>query len=77
LAESEAESVRPSVDVYWVGPENADDDVAERLGLSPGAKVLVRRRRYLSDDQPTESATSFIPWALAEGTAMTGRANWN
>ena len=42
-SESEAESVRPSVDVYKVGPEKADDDVAERLGLSPGAKVLVRR----------------------------------
>jgi GntR family transcriptional regulator len=71
LAESEAESVTPTVDVYEVGPDRADADVAERLRLRRGAKVLVRRRRYLSDGQPTELATSFIPWALAEGTAMT------
>lgn len=71
LVESEAESVRPSVDVYKVGPETADNDVAERLGLRKGAKVLVRRRRYLSDDQPTELASSFFPWSLADGTPMT------
>jgi GntR family transcriptional regulator len=71
LVESEAESVSPSVDVYKVGPEKATDDVAHRLGVRRGSKVLVRRRRYLSDDTPTELATSFIPWALADGTAMT------
>ena len=31
----------------------------------------VRRRRYSSDGQPTELATSYIPWSLASDTAMT------
>jgi GntR family transcriptional regulator len=32
--------------------------------------VLVRRRRYLSDDQPTEFAVSYTPWELTKGTPM-------
>lgn len=70
LAEAEAESVKPSVDVYYVGPDKASADVAERLGVRMGAKVLARRRRYLSDGRPTELATSYIPWDLADGTPM-------
>lgn len=71
IAESEAEQVTPSVEVYYVGPERATADVAQRLGLKTGTKVLARKRRYLSDDRPTELADSFIPWDLAEGTPMT------
>jgi GntR family transcriptional regulator len=70
LVEAEAEGVTPDVEVYYVGPENATSEVAERLGVKPGVKLLARKRRYLSDGRPTELAESFIPWALAEGTAM-------
>jgi GntR family transcriptional regulator len=70
LAESEAEEVKPSVEVFFVGPGKADAITAKRLSLRAGSKVLVRRRRYLSDDHATELATSFIPWELAKGTAM-------
>jgi GntR family transcriptional regulator len=56
--------------VYYVGPGEAKEGIAERLGLPVGAQVLVRSRRYLSDGRPTELATSYIPWELAEGTAM-------
>ena len=35
-----------------------------------GEQVLARSRRYLSDDQPTELATSYVPWDLAVGTQM-------
>src|SRR5690625_7545344 len=52
LAEAETESVQPGVDVYFVGPDTASDDIAERLGTRRGSKVLVRRRRYLSDGRP-------------------------
>ena len=62
---------KPAVDVFFVGPEKSDSVVAGLLGLRAGAKVLVRRRRYLADDVPTELATSYIPWSLAEGTQMT------
>jgi GntR family transcriptional regulator len=35
-----------------------------------GARVLVRRRRYLSEGQPTELATSYIPWTLAKSRSQ-------
>jgi GntR family transcriptional regulator len=71
LAEAEQEDSRPRVDVFFVGPEKAPAQVAHRLSVRTGSRVLARRRRYLSDDQPTELATSYIPWDLASGTAMT------
>lgn len=70
LAEAEAENATPGVDVWYVGPENVPARIAVKLGVPDGAKVLARRRRYLSDGRPTELATSYIPWELAEGTAM-------
>lgn len=70
LAESETEDVKPSVEVLFVGPEKAHATIAKRLNMRTGSKVLVRRRRYLSDDHPTELATSYIPWELAKGTPM-------
>jgi GntR family transcriptional regulator len=71
IAEMEGEGRSPQVEVLEVGPAEAPDDVAERLGLDADRKVLIRRRRYLADGQPMEFATSFIPWVMAEGTAMT------
>jgi GntR family transcriptional regulator len=70
LAESETEGVRPDVEVYYVGPGEAPVGIAERLGVRKGTRVLVRRRRYLSDGQPTELATSYVPWSLAKGTPI-------
>lgn len=70
LAEAEQEQARPSVDVFFVGPEKAPADAAERLAVKTGARVLVRRRRYSSDGEPTELATSYLPWDLAAGTPM-------
>lgn len=71
LVEAEAEQLRPDVDVYFVGPDKPPGDVARLLSIRAGSKVLVRRRRYSSDGQPTELATSYIPWAIASGTEMT------
>lgn len=70
LAEMDTEGRTPEVEVLEVGPQQAPDDAAERLGLPKDGKVLVRRRRYLADGQPMELATSFIPWDLAKGTQM-------
>jgi GntR family transcriptional regulator len=66
----EMEGRRPEVEVLAVGPTEAPVEIAERLGVEPGGKVLRRHRRYLDGGQPMEVATSFIPWDLAEGTAM-------
>jgi GntR family transcriptional regulator len=70
LAEMEEEGRRPEVQVLSVEPVPAAADVANRLGLREGDRVLMRRRRYLADGQPTEVATSYIPWEFAEGTKM-------
>jgi GntR family transcriptional regulator len=71
LAEIEAEGRTPEVEVLEVGPAKAPEQIATRLGLRPGAKVLTRRRRYLADRSPMELATSYVPWKLAQGTDMT------
>jgi GntR family transcriptional regulator len=70
LAEAEQEGVAPRVDVQYVGRGRVDVDAAKRLGVEPDAEVLVRRRLYFSDDRPTEIATSYVPWELADGTPM-------
>lgn len=70
LAEAEAEGLSPGVEVLKVGPEVAPAAIAERLGVSASEKVLVRRRRYLADGDPVEMATSYLPLAIAQGTAI-------
>jgi GntR family transcriptional regulator len=74
LAEMAGDGRAPEVEVLEVGPGEADDETAELLRLGRDRKVLVRRRRYLADRQPMELASSYVPWRLARGTAMT-RAN--
>jgi GntR family transcriptional regulator len=67
---AEMEGRQPQVEVLAVEPYAAPAAVAQRLGVPEDAKVLRRFRRYLDGGQPLEIATSYIPWALAEGTAM-------
>jgi GntR family transcriptional regulator len=71
LAEVEGEGRQPAVEMLQLGRGKAPAEIAARLGLSEGAPVLIRHRRYLADGQPLELATSFVPWGLASGTAMT------
>lgn len=70
IAEMESEGRASRVEVIRVEQEPASSEVARRLGLANSAPVLVRARRYFADDCPMELATSYIPWQLAEGTAM-------
>ena len=70
LAEAEQERITPGVEVQFVGPGKAPPDVAGQLGLDAKERVLIRRRRYLADGRPTEIATSYIPWDIADGTPM-------
>jgi len=71
LAEVEGAGARPTVDRIEVSTEVPPDEIAERLLLGRRAKVVVRRRRYLVDGHPVETATSYIPAALAAGTSIT------
>ncbi|MGA5577232.1 GntR family transcriptional regulator [Streptomyces koyangensis] len=66
LAEAEQAGSTPSVSVLYVGPTDAPDEIAERLSVPAGTKVLARRRLYFSDGIPTEEATSYLPWDIAK-----------
>jgi GntR family transcriptional regulator len=58
------------VEVLFVGRGDVPADMAERLGISPGDEVVVRRRRYFAEEQPIEVATSYIPLDVAAGTLI-------
>ncbi|MFD7885111.1 GntR family transcriptional regulator [Streptomyces bauhiniae] len=66
LAEAEQAGSKPSVSVLYVGPTEAPEEIAERLSVPAGTKVLARRRLYFSDGIPTEEATSYLPWDVAK-----------
>lgn len=70
MAEADAEGRRPDVEVLRVGPAKASPEVAERLALNAGDRVLMRSRRYFSDGEPVELATSYLPWELVKGTQI-------
>lgn len=64
-------SSRPfSVEVLEVATGKPPEDVAARLDLAPGDEVVVRKRRYLSEEQPIEYAVSYIPLDIAVGTPI-------
>jgi GntR family transcriptional regulator len=48
----------------------APAEVAERLHLSKGEQVLIRRRRMLADGEPVQLATSYLPLRLVEGSQI-------
>ena len=70
IAEVEGAGSRATVDQIAVTEELPPADVATRLGLNRRAKTVVRRRRYLVDGYPVETATSYIPATIARGTAI-------
>ncbi|MFK0221919.1 GntR family transcriptional regulator [Streptomyces vinaceus] len=65
LAEAEQSGSTPSVRVLYIGPIEAPEEIAQRLSVPVGAKVLARRRLYFSDGIPTEEATSYLPWDIS------------
>jgi GntR family transcriptional regulator len=70
LAEVEGAGATPTVDQIEVTEQRADSEVRSRLQLDSGARVVVRRRRYLVNGYPVEFATSFIPASIARGTRI-------
>ncbi|MFE6386487.1 MULTISPECIES: GntR family transcriptional regulator [Nocardiopsis] len=52
------------------GRVEAPEHAARALGLEEGAPVAIRKRHMLADETPVQVATSYIPWDLAEGTAI-------
>ncbi|MGC4907457.1 GntR family transcriptional regulator [Streptomyces cyaneofuscatus] len=66
LAEAEQSGGKPSVTVLFIGPTQAPEEIAERLGVPAGSQVLARKRRYFREGVPTEEATSYLPWDVAK-----------
>ncbi|MFJ3922658.1 GntR family transcriptional regulator [Streptomyces sp. NPDC090022] len=62
LAESEQSGATAGVSVIYIGPAEAPEGIAERLDVEVGTKVLARRRLYLRNGTPVETATSYLPW---------------
>jgi GntR family transcriptional regulator len=67
-AEVEAQGRVARVEVTSISPVLAPGWVAGRLELTEGDRVLLRRNRYLADDQPVQLANTYIPWSIAEGS---------
>ena len=68
---TDAEGRELVVDSVEVGEEDAPAAVAGVLGLGDeGARVCVRRRRYVLDGKPVLLAASFLPADLVSGTAI-------
>jgi len=70
LAEAEQSGHMADVDRIEVGYMPATADVAHRLKVSEGARVVRRSRRYLANGRPVEQATSYVPADVAAGTAI-------
>ena len=58
------------VEVLFVGRGPVPDDAAARLQIDAGAEVVIRRRLYYAEEQPVETATSYIPLSIAAGTPI-------
>jgi GntR family transcriptional regulator len=68
--ESESVSATPHVDMIQVSEALPPEEVADRLGLSNGDRTVIRSRRYSLDGRPVETAVSYIPADLAQGTQI-------
>ncbi|NEA72149.1 GntR family transcriptional regulator [Streptomyces sp. SID13588] len=66
LAEAEQSGGKPGVNVLFIGPVDAPPEIAKRLDVPAGTKVLARKRRYFRDGTPTEEATSYLPWDVVK-----------
>ncbi|MFF6897624.1 GntR family transcriptional regulator [Streptomyces hydrogenans] len=66
LAESAQSGATAKVSVLFIGPTEASEEIAERLGVEPGAQVLARRRLYFRNGTPVETASSYLPWDVVK-----------
>lgn len=70
FAEADAAGQRPEVDSVVIARQQPPAEVAAMLGTRKNQKVLTRSRRYLINGQPVETAISYIPLDIADGTAI-------
>ena len=73
-AEAAAQGKQARVDVPSIGRVTPPADVAERLGLSGGEKVVARVNHYFTDDEPLQIGITYIPWPIARGSVLATKA---
>jgi len=61
----------PRSDLVQLGPVTPPPEVAELLKFEVDEVAAIRRRHMFADDVPVQIATSYIPWTIAAGTAIT------
>jgi GntR family transcriptional regulator len=71
LAEADQAAAHPNVDMIKVTTAKPPTEIASLLQLPRDRKTVVRSRRYLLDGRPVETAISYIPADVAEGTPIT------
>lgn len=69
--ETDADGRELVVDSVEVGEGDVPEVVVAVLGLEEGARVFVRRRRYVLDGKPVLLAVSYLSAELVAGTAIT------
>jgi len=75
IAEAAEQGRKADQLVRFLGTVPAPAEVAERLEVTPGAKVHVRRRTTLIDDRPNQLADSYYPLDLAKRVPALKREN--
>jgi GntR family transcriptional regulator len=60
-----------TVDQISVTEEAAPERIARVLGIEPGEATCVRSRRFVLEGKPVLLATSYLPWELVAGSAIT------
>lgn len=70
-AEAAAQGQRAKQDIREVAEVPAPDDIADLLGVAPGAPVLVRRRVFTVDDSPMQICDGYYDLDLVAGTRIT------
>lgn len=66
LAESAQSGATGKVSVFYIGPTEAPEDAAERLGVPTDTQVLARRRLHFRNGTPVETAMSYLPWDVVK-----------
>ncbi|MFF5315574.1 MULTISPECIES: GntR family transcriptional regulator [Streptomyces] len=66
-----ADEERPVTIDVRVDTIEAPDHIARMLDLGEGGSVCARSRRFVLEQRPVMLATSYLPFALVEGTAIT------
>ncbi|MFF7601224.1 GntR family transcriptional regulator [Streptomyces mirabilis] len=61
---------RPLVTDVQVHEAPAPHQVSRLLELDPGAPVIIRSRKFLVEDRPVQTATSYLPADLVRDTAI-------